>query len=549
MERNFRTDLRAKGPGYSVSSRADRLIEPSNIDSQTADWQLPGEEQQGIRRYVQTIRERSKLIALSVLVTTLAAALYVGTAQKTYKAEADLIITPIAGADTTLNSIPGLIRESSDPTRNVQTAARLVTTTDVARLAKAKLNTSRSAQSLLNDVEANPVAGSDLVAITATGSTADSAQNLANVFADAVVADRTAKFHDQVDVRIKALKTQVASLSSSATLTAAVDPLRTQLSELETVRAGDDPTVKVDTPADKPTSPAWPKRNLSIVAGIIAGLALGIGGAFAAQVFDPRLRREEQLRALFRLPILARIPVESRAKSEGAIAPHQLSPAGVEAYRTLRATLTAPRGKEDVSRAVMITGASPSEGKTTTALNLAASLALAGKRVILIEADLRRPKVGKALGVTATRGIASVLIDGLPLSESLLASEAYGENLKLLLVDRAGEWMADQFSLPAARGLVDEAKELADYVIIDSPPLAEVIDALPLVQMTDDVVIVVRLGRTHINKLQRLGEILAQYRIRPAGFAVVGVSPTTEYGYYTDRPVRVSDERRPVLSR
>ena len=527
----------------SSPARAYLLIEPSNI--QTAEWQLPGEEQQGLRRYVQTIRERFKLIVLSVLVTTLAAALYVGTAQKTYKAEADLIVTPIAGADTTLNSIPGLTRESGDPTRNVQTVARLVTSIDVARKAKGKLNTNRSARSLLDDIEANPIAQSDLVAITANGSTPESAQNLANVFAEAVVEDRTQKFHGQVDIRLKALRKQVAALTDPSP----DNPLRTQLSELETVRAGNDPTVSIDARADRPTSAAWPKRNLSIVAGIIAGLALGIGGAFAAQVFDPRLRREEQLRALYRLPILARIPVESRARAESAIAPHQLSPAGVEAYRTLRATLTAPRGKEDVSRAVMITGASPSEGKTTTALNLAASLALAGKRVILIEADLRRPKVGKALGISATRGIASVLIDGLPLSESLLTSEAYGENLKLLLVDRAGEWMADQFSLPAAQGLVDEAKELADYVIIDSPPLAEVIDALPLVQMTDDVVIVVRLGRTHINKLQRLGEILAQYHIRPAGFAVVGVSPTAEYGYYTDRPVHVSDERRPVLSR
>ena len=523
------------------------LIEPSNIQTQTAEWQMPGEAQQGLGRYVQTIRERYKLILLSVLVTTLAAALYVGTAQKTYKAEADMIITPIAGADTTLNSIPGLIRESSDPSRNVQTAARLVTTIDVARRAKTKLNTTRSARSLLDDVQASPIAQSDLVAITATGSTAESAQNLANVFADAVVDDRTSKFHQQVDIRIKALRAQVANLSEPAG--SPTNPLRTQLSELETVRAGSDPTLRVDTRADQPPSPAWPKRNLSIIAGIIAGLALGIGGAFAAQVFDPRLRREDQLRALYRLPILARIPIENRARTESAIAPHQLSPAGVEAYRTLRATLTAPRGKDEASRSVMITGASPSEGKTTTALNLAASLALAGKRVILIEADLRRPKVGRALGISATRGIASVLIDGLPLNEALLTSEAYGDNLKLLLVDRAGEWMADQFSLPAARGLVDEAKETADYVIIDSPPLAEVIDALPLVQMTDDVVIVVRLGRTHINKLQRLGEILAQYHIRPAGFAVVGVSPTTEYGYYTERPVRATDERRPVLTR
>jgi len=509
---------------------------------------MPGEAQQGLRRYVQTIRERWKLIALSVLVTTLAAALYVGTAQKTYKAEADLIVTPIAGQDMTLNSIPGLIRESSDPTRNVQTASKLVTTIDVAREAKQKLNTTRSARSLLSDVTAAPIAQSDLVAITATGSTAESAQNLANVFGDAVVQDRTDKFHEQVDIRIKALRPQVAALNEPAG--SPPSALRTQLSELETVRAGNDPTLRVDTRADRPESAAWPKRNLSIIAGIIAGLALGIGGAFAAQVFDPRLRREDQLRALYRLPILARIPVENRARTESAIAPHQLSPAGVEAYRTLRATLTAPRGKEDVSRAVMITGASPSEGKTTTALNLAASLALAGKRVILIESDLRRPKVGKALGISATRGIASVLIDGLPLQDALLTSEAYGDNLKLLLVDRAGEWMADQFSLPAARGLVDEAKEIADYVIIDSPPLAEVIDALPLVQMTDDVVIVCRLGRTHISKLQRLGEILAQYHVRPAGFAVVGVSPTTEYGYYTERPVRLSDERKtPVLTR
>ena len=146
--------------------------------------------------------------------------------------------------------------------------------------------------------------------------------------------------------------------------------------------------------------------------------------------------------------------------------------------------------------------------------------------MILIEADLRRPKIGGALRVRATRGIASVLIDGLPLGEALLTTEAYGENLKLLLVDRAGEWMADQFSLPAAQDLIEDAKDMADVVIIDSPPLTEVIDALPLVQMTDDVVVVVRLGRTHINKLTRLGELLGQYSIRPAGFALVGVSPT-----------------------
>jgi receptor protein-tyrosine kinase len=512
--------------------------------AQPTEWLVPGEEQRGLQRYVQIIRERWKLIALTTLVTTLAAALYVGTAQKTYQATANLFVTPVSASDDNLSGLP-LIRESNDPTRDVQTAARLVQTIDVARKAAQKLDTNRSPRSLLNDIKAEPVGGSNLVAIRAKGSTPESAQNLANVFGDAVVQDRTEKLHEQLDVAIKNLQPRVDAIREAPG--AAPDPLRTQLSALQTLRAKPDPTIAFDTRADKPGDPAWPKTKLSIIAGMIAGLALGIGGAFAAEMLDPRLRREDQLRALYRLPILARIPEESRARQDAALAPHQLSPAGVEAFRTLRATLAAPRGTgtPGQARSVMITGATPSEGKSTTALNLAASMALAGKRVILIEADLRRPKIGAALGVRATRGIASVLIDGLPLSEALLTTDSYGNNLKLLLVDRAGEWMADQFSLPAAKGLVDEAKDIADYVIIDSPPLTEVVDALPLVQMTDDVLLVVRLGRTDKNKLRRLGELLAQYRIKPAGFALVGVSPTSEYGYYTtERPVSLSSEER-----
>src|SRR5688572_4472126 len=300
-----------------------------------------------------------------------------------------MLVTPVPRDNVTLTGLSP-ITASSDPTRDVSTASSLVTTIDVARRAKENLRTDRSARSLLNDVTAEPLAQSNLVIVTAKGSTASSAQNLANTFADAAVEDRTEKFNDAVDRRIKALEPRVSSIRELPGQ--AADPLRQQLSELRTLRAGGDPTMRVDTRADKPTSPSWPKRKLSIFAGIVAGLVLGVGGAFAAQTLDPRLRREEQLRALYRLPVLARIPEESRGRGREVVAPHQLSPAGVEAFRTLRATLTAPRREAGGrTRAVMITGAGPAEGKTTTALNLAASFALAGKRVILIEADLRRP--------------------------------------------------------------------------------------------------------------------------------------------------------------
>src|SRR6185295_11416011 len=116
----------------------------------------------------------------------------------------------------------------------------------------------------------------------------------------------------------------------------------------------------------------------------------------------------------------------------------RLSPASVEAFRMLRSALApAGAGGSDpggngagaAGRCVMITGSSPSEGKTTTAVNLAVSLALAGQRTILIEADSRKPRIGQALGVSADRGIASVLIDNLPLADALVTTEAYGDRL------------------------------------------------------------------------------------------------------------------------
>jgi Mrp family chromosome partitioning ATPase len=156
--------------------------------------------------------------------------------------------------------------------------------------------------------------------------------------------------------------------------------------------------------------------------------------------------------------------------------------------------------------------------------------------VVLIEADMRRPALAGALGLpTPEHGTGSVLLETVELQEALVTTKAYGNYLQLLLADPVGMggWMADRLFLPAAQKLIDEAKRIADYVVIDSPPLSEVIDALPLAQRADDVLVVVRLGQTQLTKLQQLGELLASNGIRPVGFAVLGVQPSTE-GYYAE---------------
>ena len=500
----------------------------------SAEWLRPRVEQQGLQRYVNTIRERIRLILAITLLTTAAAVVYVVTATKEYSAEADILVTPVSQTDTALAGLP-LIRASSDPTRDVETAARLVVTRGVALRAKALLNLTEGPNLLQEKVKADPVAQSNLVAITARANSKAEARDLANGFARGFIALQTARLHQAVTRQLIALAPRVRALTPAER--AAPDSPASTYARLQTLQTQDDPTLNLQTPASLPGGPSWPKTKLSIVAGVLAGLILGIGSAFALQVLDPRLRREEQLRALYGLPILGRIPKESGRRAQRALAPERLSPSTLESYRTLRATLAASRrGAHTEAPAVLVTSPSPSEGKTTTAINLASSLALAGNTVILIEADLRRPAIGEALEVSGVHGTGSVLLGMAAFQDALVETKAYGRYLRLLLADKSGAasgFMADQLFLPAAQDLVQEAKRLADYVIVDSPPLSEVIDALPLAQQADEVLVVVRLGKTQLTKLQNLGELLARHDIEPVGFAVLGVPSTGEGYYYT----------------
>jgi non-specific protein-tyrosine kinase len=493
----------------------------------TADWLQPHVEEEGLSRYVQTIRERIWIVLAIMAITTGFAILYVATASDVYEARADMLVLPATADSQSLVNLP-LIRESSDPTRDVETASRLITNIDVAERVQEELDSPASASDLLGDVTAEPVAQSNIVAVVAEAGTAEEAQALANAFARAAIEEQTETLHAYIDQTLPALEER-ATTSDDPALNAAV-------TYLQALRAADNPTLQVETEAELPSGPVSPRPRLSIAAGLLAGLVLGIAAAFAIQVLDPRLRREDQLRRLYRLPILGRIPREDPGRGEPTpLNPLGLSPAASEAYRTLRGTLAvAQRSANRDSTAVLVTGSSPSEGKTTTAINLASSLAAAGHSVILVESDLRRPAISRALGVTAQHGVVSVLIESVSLEQALVTTDDFGPNLGLLLADYEGGWITELFSLPTAPKLIEDARRIADFVIIDSPPLTDVIDALPLASYVDDVLIVTRLGRTRLSKLRQLGELLAENTIRPVGFVIVGTARPTrsDYHYY-----------------
>jgi capsular exopolysaccharide synthesis family protein len=508
------------------------------VDSSTATWLRPPEEEQGLTRFVQTLRERGWMVLVAVVITTGVAIAYVATATKIYEASADLLVSPVAGGSTTLASL-GLISSSTDPTRDVETAARLVHTVDVAERVQRELGTEETPQELLAKIDAAPVAQSNIIAVSARDEDPQFAADLANEFAEQTVADRTDQLHEQIDSIIPTLNTRLEEVADSP----AAAGIQSQLARLETLRSGPDPTLRAETAADVPDDPVSPRPVLSIAGGILAGLVLGLGAAFAYQALDPRLRREEQLRRLYRLPILGRIPREA-GHPHSPLSPGRLSGVGIEAYRTLRGTMAASREDSGGGHTVLVTGSSPSEGKTTTAVNLAASLAVAGKRVILIEADLRRPAIGATLGVQGSSGVVGVLIENIALEDALVQAPGGTSELQLLLADYEGGWITELFALPSAREMIDRAKQIADYVIIDSPPLTEVIDALPLARMVDDVLIVVRLGKTRLGSVRQLGELLAENSIKPAGFAVVGTPRPSRSGYHYYRPTLLESRER-----
>lgn len=481
--------------------------------------------QPGLRRFLLTLRERWLLVLAVFVIVVAAAIVYVATADKVYEAEADVLVTPVPTQEAVLSTV-GVIVQSADPSLDVETANQLIDSPTVADEAAKTLGKGESGDDLHGSVTVAPIPESNIVGVTAQASSPELAAERANAFAEAAVATRAAAIAANIEKVLPQLREELETTEDSSSSLA----ISNTIAALVAFRASGNATIQVETPATPPSSASSPRTVLILVGSIIVGLALGLAAAFTAQALDPRLRREEQLRGLFNLPILARIAREKSRR--GPITRANLSPVGREGYRTLRAAVAAASSDGGAPHSILVGGSGPSEGKSTTAINLATALSMARKKVILIDADLRRPSIGPTFEVGEQAGVVSVLLGEAPL-EGVLTPVPDNENLKLLVADRTGNDFADLFSLPAARRMLAEAESLADFVIVDSPPLGDVVDGLQLAQHVDEVLLVVHLGRTRIRKVRELAEMLASSGVRPIGITLLGVPrPPRSYREY-----------------
>lgn len=510
-----------------------RAMEPQ-AGQFSSGGEVRGSGSPGLGRYLATLRAHIKLIALCAIVTFAAAVAYVKLAPKSYTATALMLVSPIPSADSVLETVPGLLHATGDSTTDVLTAASLAHTQRIAQATATALHSKLSAAQILSKVSVVPTDQSELLSVSTSSSDPRAAQRLVDTYANEVVSVRTAQLHSYIATEVPRLRASIAKSPGSTTTGGSNSDL---LAQLEVLQNGPDNTVTVSSLAALPTAPTSPKTSLSLVAGLLIGLLIGCAIAFGLDALDPPVRSEDDLRERFGVaPVLARIPQRTGSPRPGPLTPMDLSAAALEQYRTLRAMIPLrPQGGK--GHTFLICSAIPAEGKSTTAISLAAVLAQTGTKVILIDADLRRPSISKALGVPTPYGIEEVLSGEVEFSEALQPVR-FGTTttFSVLPARGSGDDTADQLSPAAAKRLVQTAERRAEVVIIDSPPLMAVSDALSFTRAVDQILLVVRAGQIKLSKLTGAWDLLGHQHAQPSGIILVGVRPQSgvSYGYNLD---------------
>jgi tyrosine-protein kinase len=504
------------------------------------------EKAPGIAQALAVLRERMWVIVLCGVVSLAAAIVYVEHKQNLYTATASLEFTQSSLSSQVAGVSAG---QSLDPEGEKSTNVQLVTTTPVASEVVRALNLKISPSELLDEVSASDPQNDYVVDIAVTEANPALAAKIANAFARQYVAYSQKQNEEQLVRGQNLISERESRLPSDDTADReSLKQLSQKLLLLQSVASANARVVSVATP---PGAPSSPHRKTTAIAALIFGLLLGTGLAVLLHVLSQRISSIEDFERFYGMPALAAIPKlphQPRSREERE---EELEP-----YRMLRNGLSVLSSSREV-RTVLVSSAVSEEGKTTVAVGLARAAALAGARVVLVEADLRRPSFADRLRIDGTApGLTAALLDG---ADPLDHLQYPSPELPRLQVLPAGPVRADAASRLRPFELTrvfESLASVADLIVIDSAPLLPVVDTRVLLDELDidSYLIVCRYGFTVRDDVKAVRALFERRGLnKDAGIVVNGVAVRGTDYYYFDTASSpapgVVEEREPVVRR
>jgi succinoglycan biosynthesis transport protein ExoP len=515
------------------------VIRPASEQKQ--NW-FPAEEPGApLREYLAVLRFR-KWSILGITFLVVASALFFSLRQTPiYESEAKVLVRPTRAASTASATASGVFT-------NLETEKVLVASEAVAKLVAEHLGLAEDPGSLLGDLEVSVATNTEVLLIRYADADPVGAQRRAQSFAESYLEFRRQQARDELDDaaravredlnvlvrRLDRVRSQLATASDPAgrsaleteatLLVGQIAVLQARLTEVtptETLQVG-----QVVQPAGLPSSPASPNHVMSVGLALFVGLALGIGVAFLRERLDDRLRDRGDLEMRADSPILAVVPhVGTWKKKHNApvVTIQEPKSASSEAYRMLRTGILFAATQRQL-KTIIVTSASPGEGKTVTVANVAVAMAQANKRVIAVSADLRKPRLHQFFGLKNDHGLTNVLAGemdswravtrpSLPNMGILGSGPVPGNPAELLTSEAMGE-------------LLSGLRAAADFVLIDVPPVLVVSDALALAPFADGVILVADAQHTSRHAVSQARQQLDQVNAHVVGAVFNNFDPT-----------------------
>ncbi|WP_456787940.1 polysaccharide biosynthesis tyrosine autokinase [Cellulomonas sp. P5_C5] len=407
--------------------------------------------------YLALLRKHWLMIAMLGVIGFVGGYAYSQTIPPSYRATASLFVSEQAGA-TVGESLQG----STYAQNRIESYAQLATKAYVLDPVIQELGLDTTARSLAHSVEATSPINSLILDISAVSGNPAKSADIANTV--------------------------------STELARAVE-------RIEGAGSDDDTTphvgMTVISPATAPSFAFTPNTKLNAATGLVVGLAIGVVLALARTILDTRVRTQKDIRRVSDVAVLSTVRYDRKSAHEAAVMRSQPFGDQAEAYRRLRTNLRY-LNLRGPNRSIVVTSSLPTEGKTTTSINLAWAMAEGGARVLLVDADLRRPSIARHLGIEGTVGLTTVLIGEATVADVV---QRWGDMLDVL---PSGQVPPNPSELLDSTTMVDLLADLAasyDVVILDSAPLLPVTDAAVLSRLTDGALVVVGSKRVHRHQL------------------------------------------------